>query len=99
MKLNLGKFFAIGLVSFVLGCSSIRARNATSPAEWPVYPGVQQDVKDMSELLRRKEPFWVKGLATGILLADLPCSAVFDTLAAPYDLYRLYASKTQAEAP
>jgi uncharacterized protein YceK len=99
MKLNLGNFLAIGLVSFLLGCSSIRARHTTSPAEWTVYPGVRRDVQDMAELLRRQEPLWVKGLATGILLVDLPCSAVFDTLVAPYDWYRLYAAKKQAEAP
>lgn len=95
------KRYAIVFVSiFIFGCSSIRARNDTAAEDWTVYPGVQQDVKEMGEILssQRKEPVWVKGLVTTILIADLPFSAVFDTLAAPYDLYRIYTPETQAEA-
>lgn len=101
MKTNSGKYIAVILSSlFVLGCSSIRARTDTAAADWMIYPGVQKDVKEMGEILRsqRKEPLWVKGLATTILIADLPLTVVFDTLALPYDWYRISTPQAQAEA-
>jgi uncharacterized protein YceK len=101
MKTNSGKYIAVVLSSlFVLGCSSIRARTDTAAADWTIYPGVQKDVKEIGEILssQRKEPLWVKGLVTTILIADLPFTVVFDTLASPYDLYRLYTPQAQAEA-
>lgn len=77
---------------FLLGCSSIRARDATPASEWTVYPGVQQDIKEMGEIVtgQREEPLWIQALVTTILIADLPVSTVFDTLVVPYDLYRIF---------
>ncbi|GAB6067336.1 hypothetical protein JCM13664_06540 [Methylothermus subterraneus] len=99
MKTTLGECAVVLLSILLFGCSSIRARTDTSLTDWTVYPGVRQDVKDMAQILggRRPEPFWVKGLATGILIVDLPASAVFDTLAMPYDLYQIYLPKAQAD--
>ncbi len=76
------------------GCSSIRARDAIPATQWKVYPGVRQDVKELGEIVtgQREDPAWVKALVTVMLLADLPVSAVFDTLASPYDLYRIRRS-------
>ncbi len=94
------KYLAMVLLSiFILGCSSIRARTAMPAADWTVYPGVQQDVREISEILgsRREEPVWIKGLVTAILIVDLPFSAVFDTFAAPYDLYRISTPQAQPE--
>lgn len=84
-----------------LGCSSIRARtDVQDDSEWTIYPGVQQDVKEMGKLVKsespesfdddRSKPGWVKGMIATILVIDLPFSAVFDTVVAPYDLYRIY---------
>ncbi len=100
MKTN-KRYTAVVLLSiFILGCSSIRARTDTPAADWTVYPGVQQDAREIGEILgsQREEPVWIKGLVTAILIVDLPFSAVFDTLAAPYDLYRLSTPEAQAEA-
>ncbi|MCX8049167.1 MAG: YceK/YidQ family lipoprotein [Methylohalobius sp.] len=91
---NNEKHLAVVLLSlFILGCSSIRARTDTPPTDWTVYPGVRKDLKEMGEMIsgQREEPIWVKSLVTAILIVDLPASAVLDTLATPYDLYRLYA--------
>ncbi|HEY8037599.1 MAG TPA: YceK/YidQ family lipoprotein [Methylobacter sp.] len=83
----------------MLSCSSIRARTEASDKEWTVYPGIQQDIKDTGRLFSGKssDPGWVKGLITTILIVDLPLSVVFDTVAAPYDLYRIYAPKYSEE--
>jgi uncharacterized protein YceK len=96
MKSDIGIWVVIVLMSFLMsGCSSIRARTETPDKEWTVYPGIQQDVKETGELFsgKRSEPDWVKGLITAILIADLPFSTVFDTVVAPYDLYRIYTPK------
>ena len=96
MKYDIGKWAVVVFISFLMfGCSSIRARTETPDKEWTVYPGIQQDVKKTGELFsgERSEPDWVKGLIVTILIFDLPFSAVFDTLVAPYDLYRIYTPK------
>lgn len=97
MKSDIGRWVVIVFMSFLmLGCSSIRARTETSDKEWTVYPGIQQDVKDTGELFSGKssDRGWVKGITvTTILIADLPFSAVLDTVVVPYDLYRIYAQK------
>ena len=101
MKSDIGIWVVVVLMSFLMsGCSSIRARTETPDKDWTVYPGIQQDVKETSELFsgERSEPDWVKGLITAILIADLPFSAVFDTVVAPYDLYRIYIPKYFGEA-
>ncbi len=100
MKSDIGRWVVVVFMSFlILGCSSIRARTETSDKEWTVYPGIQQDVKDTSELFSGKSsnPGWIKGLMATILIADLPFSAVFDTVVVPYDLYRIYAPKYSGE--
>jgi uncharacterized protein YceK len=100
MKSDIGRWIAVVLMSFLmLSCSSIRARTATSDKEWTVYPGIQQDIKDTGRLFSGKssEQDWGKGLITTILIVDLPFSAVFDTLVAPYDLYRMYAPRYSGE--
>jgi uncharacterized protein YceK len=101
MKSNIGIWAVVVLMSFLMfGCSSIRARTETPDKDWTVYPGIQQDVKETGELFsgERSEPDWVKGLITAILIADLPFSAVFDTVVVPYDLYRIYIPKCFGEA-
>jgi uncharacterized protein YceK len=102
MKFNFGRRTAVVLLSLLmLGCSSIRARYdiLEENHEWMVYPGVRRDVNDMGRLVRGQplqpdegglEPGWVKGIVAFILTFDLPFSTVFDTVVAPYDLYRIY---------
>ncbi len=100
MKSDIGRWIAVVFMSFLmLSCSSIRARTETSEKEWTVYPGIQQDIKDTGGLFSGKnsDPGWSKGLVTTILIVDLPFSAVFDTVVAPYDLYRIYAPKYSGE--
>lgn len=100
MKSDIGRWIVVVFMSFLmLGCSSIRARTETSDKEWTVYPGIQQDIKDTGGLFSGKssDPGWVKGLVTTILIIDLPLTAVFDTIVAPYDLYRIYAPKDSGE--
>lgn len=100
MKSDIGRWAVVILISILMfGCSSIRARTETSDKEWKVYPGLQQDIKETRELFsgERLEPDWVKGLIATMLIADLPFSAVFDTLVAPYDLYRIYTPKNSGK--
>ena len=100
MKSDIGIWAVIVLTSFLMfGCSSIRARTDTHDKEWTVYPGIQLDVNETGELFsgKRSEPDWVKGLIATILIVDLPFSTVFDTLVAPYDLYRIYIPKYLGE--
>ena len=101
MKADFGKWGIIVLLSVLgSGCSSIRARTETLDKEWTVYPGVQQDAKEVGEIFsgERPKPGWINGLVASILIVDLPFSVVFDTIAAPYDLYRIYTPKVSGEA-
>lgn len=101
MKLDIGRWAVVVLMSFLmLGCSSIRARTETPDKEWKVYPGIRQDVKDTGALFSAKSPDsdWIKGFKAFIFTIDLPFSAVFDTLVAPYDLYRIHNPKSSVEA-
>jgi len=94
MKLEIGRWIAVVLMSFLISsCSSIRARTETPDKEWTVYPGIQRDVKDTGGLFSGKssDPVWAKGMIATMLIADLPFSTVFDTVVAPYDLYRIYS--------
>jgi uncharacterized protein YceK len=96
MNSDIGRWIAAVLLGFLVsGCSSIRARTETPDKEWTVYPGIKRDVKDTDELFSGKssDPVWAKGMVATMLVIDLPFSAVFDTVAAPYDLYRIYAPK------
>jgi uncharacterized protein YceK len=103
MKLNIGRRAAVILLSMlILGCSSIRTRYDIIEEDnaWKMYPGVRQDVKEMGRIVRGRslkngdeksaEPGWIKGVIAFILVFDLPFSTVFDTVVAPYDLYRIY---------
>jgi uncharacterized protein YceK len=101
MKYNIGRWAVVVFTSFLMiGCSSIRARTETPDKEWTVYPGIQLDVKDTSELFSGKssEPYWIKGIMTTIYIVDLPFSTVFDTVLVPYDLYQIYTPKHIGEA-
>jgi uncharacterized protein YceK len=100
MKSDIGRWIAVVFMGFfMLSCSSIRARTETSEKDWTVYPGIRQDIKDTGGLFSGKssDPAWIKGLVTTILIVDLPFSVVFDTVVAPYDLYRIYAPKYSGE--
>lgn len=100
MKANLGKWGIIVLLCILgAGCSSIRARTAAPENEWTVFPGVQQDVKELDEIFSgaRPDPAWINGMVTSMLIIDLPFSTIFDTLVAPYDLYRIYTPHGSAE--
>jgi uncharacterized protein YceK len=102
MKFNIGRRTAVILLSMLLlGCSSIRARYDILDENnaWKTYPGVRQDVKEMGSIVRGQPlkngeesatPGWIKGVVATILVFDLPFSTVFDTVVAPYDLYRIY---------
>lgn len=101
MKSNIGIWAVVILMSFLMfGCSSIRARTETSDKEWTVYPGIKLDVKETGEQFsgESSESDWIKGLIAAILIADLPFSAIFDTVVAPYDLYRIYTPECFGEA-
>ncbi|HEY8218752.1 MAG TPA: YceK/YidQ family lipoprotein [Methylobacter sp.] len=100
MKSAFGRWMTVVFISsFILGCSSIRARTETPDKEWTVYPGFQQDIKDTDRVLSGKnpDPGWVKGMVTTLLVLDLPFSAVFDTVVMPYDLYLIYVPKHPEE--
>ena len=101
MKLVIGKWAVAVLMGFLMsGCSSIRARTETFNKGWTVYPGIQQDVKDMGGLFSGKssDPVWIKGVMATIYTVDLPFSAVFDTVVVPYDLYRMHTPKYSGQA-
>jgi len=100
MKSDIGRWIVLVFMSFLISsCSSIRARTETPDKEWTVYPGIRQDIKDTGGVFSGKssDPGWVKGLITTILIVDLPFSAAFDTIAMPYDLYRIYVPKNAGE--
>jgi uncharacterized protein YceK len=100
MKFDIGRWALVVFMSFLMfGCSSIRARIASTDKEWTVYPGIHQDLKETDEMFsgEHSEPDWVRGLIATILVLDLPFSAVFDTVVAPYDLYRTYTPKNVEE--
>ncbi len=101
MKLKFEIWAVVVLMSFLMtACSSIRARTDTADKEWKVYPGVRLDVTDSVGLLsaKSKDPDWIKGIMAAIYSVDLPFSAVFDTVVAPYDLYRIYTPKHSGAA-
>ena len=96
MKLDTGRWTLILFLSFLmLGCSSIRARTEPSYSKITVYPGVRLDVKETEKLFSSEssDPDWLKGVATIIYTVDMPFSSLFDTVIAPYDLYKINASK------
>jgi uncharacterized protein YceK len=96
MKSAIGRWITLVFISsFILGCSSIRARRETPDKEWTVYPGIRQDIKDTGGVFSDKnpDPGWVKGMVTTMLILDLPFSAAFDTVVMPYDLYLIYVPK------
>ena len=101
MKSNVGRWaLVVFLTIFTMGCSSIRARtDLRRDNEWTIYPGVREDVKEMGRLVRGEPPRsdeagpesgWLMGMTGVILVFDFPFSAVLDTVASPYDLYRIF---------
>lgn len=102
MKANVGKWITMVLFSLlVTGCSSIRARTETLESEWRIYPGVRQDVQEMSEIFRgeRLQSAWLNALVTFMLAVDLPFSSLFDTFALPYDLSQISNPKASQGYP
>ena len=73
------------------GCTSIRARTELPPTDWTLYPGIQRDMADLGDAFdgKLKGPVWIPVVVAPMLIADLPFSAVLDTLALPFDLYRI----------
>lgn len=93
MKNNIGLWAAVALLSILVsGCTSIRTRNEMLRENWDIYPGVQRDVTEIGDAFSGKlgKPGWINAVIAPILLIDLPLSATFDTIALPYDLYRVY---------
>ena len=79
------------------GCTSIRARTELPPADWTLYPGIRRDMADLGDAFegKLKGPVWIPVVVAPMLITDLPFSAVLDTVALPFDLYRM----DQAEEP
>ena len=96
MKLDSRKWILIVFLSFLmLGCSSLRVRSEASYSKLTIYPGVKLDVSETEKLFSSEssDPDWLKGVATIIYTVDMPFSSLFDTVIAPYDLYKINASK------
>lgn len=75
------------------GCGTLGARATTKNP--PPFAGLRADFGTFGELLTNKEeikPVWMYWLAvplvSGIIIADIPVSAVFDVLCLPADLSR-----------
>jgi uncharacterized protein YceK len=83
------------------GCTSIRARTEMPENDWNVYPGVRRDVSELGDAFtgNLKGPAWSPVLVAPILVADMPFSATMDTVALPYDLYRVSTLPEQAPKP
>jgi uncharacterized protein YceK len=81
------------IATLASGCASIRARTEVLPRKgWTVYPGARQGVKDIDAAIDGRLPYprWMQVLLLPAFVADLPVGAAFDTLALPYDLYRIH---------
>lgn len=93
MKTKRGLAVTLFLIATLAGgCASIRARTDVLPRKgWTVYPGAQQGVTDIDAAVNGKLPYpgWMQVLLFPAFVLDLPVGAVFDTLALPYDLYRI----------
>lgn len=93
--MNFSKAIALPLLLVLMagdsGCSSIRSRVDRADADWIVYPGVATDFSDLVSAFegQLKGPEWTPVVVVPMLLADLPISAAFDTIALPYDLTRI----------
>ncbi len=103
MKTNIRQWGIIVLLAILnSGCTSIRARTEAPDKKWGVYPGVRKDVNEMSGIFNGQRPKsgWQNGMVATILTLDLPFSALFDTVAAPYDLYHSQGASGEAgESP
>ena len=94
--MNAKRNFAITLILIAIlasGCASIRARTEVLPRQgWTVYPGARQGAQDIEAAVDGRLPYprWVQVLLLPAFVADLPLGAALDTLALPYDLYRIH---------
>jgi uncharacterized protein YceK len=84
---------AIGSVVILAGCGTIGARATTRNP--PPFAGLRSDFENIGAVFTNKEeikPVWVYWLAvplvSGIILADIPVSTVFDLYCLPVDLSR-----------
>ncbi|QJD28739.1 YceK/YidQ family lipoprotein [Methylococcus geothermalis] len=93
--MNTKRRLAVALIliaTLASGCASIRARTDVLPRKgWTVYPGARQGMTDIDAAVNGKLPYpgWMHVLLFPAFVLDLPVGAVFDTLALPYDLYRI----------
>lgn len=73
------------------GCTSIRTRTELPATNWTLYPGIQRDAADLGDAFegKLKGPAWTPVMVVPILVIDLPFSALLDTVALPYDIYRV----------
>lgn len=73
------------------GCTSIRTRTELRAADWSLYPGIMRDASDLGDAFegKLKGPSWTPVVVVPILIIDLPFSALLDTVALPYDIYRV----------
>ena len=83
------------------GCTSIRARTEMPDNDWKVYPGMRRDVSDLDDAFtgKLKGQAWSPTMVVPILVADMPFSATLDTLALPYDIYRVTTLTAQPPQP
>lgn len=102
MKDNIPRWIIVALsVTLASGCTSIRTRADLLRDDWQLYPGLRQGVADFGSALSGdlRKPAWLNGVLAPLLLADLPVSAALDTLALPYDIYRVCYPVVPAKGP
>jgi uncharacterized protein YceK len=82
---------ATSSIVFFAGCGTIGARSMTKNP--PPFAGLRLDVETLGDLYTNKEgdergwAYWLGiPLVTGIVLADVPLSVVFDVVCLPTDL-------------
>ena len=100
-KAPLALFLSCVLLVALSGCTSLRSRVDRADADWMVYPGVATDFTDLGKAFegKLKGPEWTPVVVVPMLLADLPISAAFDTVALPYDLTRIALRPAGDSAP
>ncbi len=83
------------------GCTSIRARTELPDNDWKVYPGMRRGVADLDNAFtgKLKGQTWSPAVVVPILVADMPLSATLDTVALPYDIYRVTTLPAEPPQP